>query len=116
VSTRVPASERTSPRLRELLSDLPDGEALSEVMKLGMRKIVEEALEAEVSDALGRGYYERGSEPGRGYRNGTRTGRLAIGSRSTACSPYPFGIDVASIALGGMAAGMVLSSSRSASP
>lgn len=32
-------------------------------MKLGMRKTVEEALEAEVSDALGRGYYERGSEP-----------------------------------------------------
>lgn len=76
MSSRVPASERTSQRLRELLGDLPDGEALSEVMKLGMRKIVEEALEAEVSDALGRGYYERGSEPGRGYRNGTRMGRL----------------------------------------
>jgi len=76
VSSRVPASERTSQRLRELLGDLPDGEALSEVMKLGMRKIVEEALEAEVSDALARGYYERGCEPGRGYRNGTRTGRL----------------------------------------
>lgn len=41
-----------------------------------MRKIVEEALEAEVSDALGRGYYQRGGEPGRGYRNGTRTARL----------------------------------------
>lgn len=64
MSSRLPASERTSQRLRELLSDLPDGEALSEVMKLGMRKIVEEALEAEVSDALGRGCYERGSEPG----------------------------------------------------
>ena len=76
MAARVPASERTSQRLRELLGDLPDGEALSEVMKLGVRKIVEEALEAEVSDALARGYYERGSEPGRGYRNGTRTGRL----------------------------------------
>lgn len=76
MSTRVPASERTSQRLRELLGDLPDGEALSEVMKLGMRKIVEEALEAEVSDALRRGYSERGSEPRRGYRNGTRTARL----------------------------------------
>ena len=75
MATRVPASERTSQRIRELLSDLPS-EDLSEVMRLGMRKIVEEALEAEVSDALGRGYYERGSEPGRGYRNGTRTGRV----------------------------------------
>lgn len=46
------------------------------MMKLGIRKIVEEALEAEVSDALGRSYYERGGEPGRGYRNGTRTGWL----------------------------------------
>ena len=46
------------------------------MVKLGTRKIVEEALEAEVSDALGRGHYERGGELDRGYRNGTRTGRL----------------------------------------
>jgi transposase-like protein len=46
------------------------------VIRLGIRKFVEEALEAEVRDALGREYYERGSEPGRGYRNGTRIGRL----------------------------------------
>ncbi len=39
MSMRVPASERTSQRLRELLGDLPDGEALSEVMKLGMRNV-----------------------------------------------------------------------------
>lgn len=76
MSMRVPASERTSQRFRELLGNLPDGEALSEGMKLGMRKIVGEALKTEVSDVLGRGYYERGSEPGRGYRNGTRTAQL----------------------------------------
>jgi hypothetical protein len=46
VSTRVTASERTSQRLRELLGDPPDGEALSEMMKLGMRTIAEEALDA----------------------------------------------------------------------
>lgn len=73
MSSRVPASERTSQRLRELLGDLPDGEALSEVMKLGMRKIVEEALEVEVSDALGRGYYQRGASRGAG--TGTGPGR-----------------------------------------
>lgn len=76
MSSRVSVSERRSQRLCELLGELPDGEALFEVMKLGMRKIVGEALKAEVSDALGRGYYECGSEPGRGYRNGTRTARL----------------------------------------
>jgi hypothetical protein len=35
---------------------------------------VEEALEAKLRDAIGRGYYERGAEPGRGYRNGMRIG------------------------------------------
>ena len=33
-------------------------------------------MEAEVRDALGREYYEHGEEPGRGYRNGVRPGRL----------------------------------------
>jgi putative transposase len=37
---------------------------------------VEEALEAEVEDALGKGYYEQGAATGAGYRNGYRTGRL----------------------------------------
>lgn len=37
---------------------------------------MEEALEAEVADSQGRGYYQRGSEPGRGDRSGTRTARL----------------------------------------
>jgi len=41
-----------------------------------MLKIVEDALEAEVSDALGRGYYERGGQPGRGYRSGAHLTRL----------------------------------------
>jgi len=76
VSARVPASERTSQRLRELLNGLGEDEVGSQVIRLGIRKIVEEALEGELRDALGRDYYERGAEPGRGYRNGTRIGRL----------------------------------------
>ena len=44
-------------------------------MKLGMRKIVEEALEAEVADALGRGYYEAGASRAR-LPQRHRTGRL----------------------------------------
>lgn len=74
---RVPASMRT----RQALSDLiegglssPDGRA--ELVKLATRLIVEETLEAENRDALGRDYYEHGAEPGSGYRNGVRTGRL----------------------------------------
>ena len=76
MAARVPASEHTSQRLRELLLGLGEGDASSQVIRLAVRKIVEEALEAEVRDVLGRGHYERASEPGQGYRNGTRTGRL----------------------------------------
>jgi putative transposase len=43
---------------------------------LAARLILEEALEGEVKDALGRGYYERGAPPSAGYRNGYRTGRV----------------------------------------
>src|SRR5688500_7521589 len=68
---RVPASESTRKRMAELLG----GEfEKSELMRAAMRLIMEEALEAEVSERLGRGYYERGSE--QGYRNGYRRGRL----------------------------------------
>ena len=45
-------------------------------MKLATRLIVEEALEAESRDALGRDYYEHGASPGEGWRNGVRMGRL----------------------------------------
>ena len=48
----------------------------SALLRLATRLIVEEALEAEVAHALGRGYYEHGAATGAGYRNGYRTGRL----------------------------------------
>jgi putative transposase len=79
---RVPPSERTSQQIEQLLSQgTPGGADLrSMLIRLAVRRIVEEALEAEVSDAVGRGYYQRGQAPagpsGRGYRNGYRTGRL----------------------------------------
>ena len=45
-------------------------------MRLAARLIIEEALEGEARDALGRDYYARGAAPGAGYRNGYRTGRV----------------------------------------
>ena len=63
---RIPASESTRKRLAELLSGEFDK---SELMRQAMRLIIEEALEAEVTDALGRGYYAHGAE--QGYRTGT---------------------------------------------
>jgi putative transposase len=77
VGSRIPASERTSQKLDELLTQgAADGDARAELLKLAVRKIVEEALEAEVADALGREYYETGAAPGAGYCNGYRRGRL----------------------------------------
>jgi putative transposase len=83
VPTRIPASERTSQKLDELLTKgVADGDARAELLKLAVRKIVEEALEAEVADAVGRGYYANGAPPGAGYRNGYRRGRLATAEGS----------------------------------
>ena len=74
---RIQASERTRERLKALMEGR--GEATderSELVRLAARLIVEEGLEAEATDAVGRGYYEHGATPGRGYRNGYRPGRL----------------------------------------
>ncbi len=77
MATRVPASERTREELRALIDGrLASSDERSALLRLATRLIVEEALEAEVEDALGRGYYEHGAAAGAGYRNGYRTGRL----------------------------------------
>jgi len=77
VGTRIPASERTSQKLDELLTQgVTDGDARTELFKLAVRKIVEEMLDAEAAEAVGRDYYAHGAAPGAGYRNGYRRGRL----------------------------------------
>jgi putative transposase len=87
MSHRIPASERT----REALSDLIEGRLSSEagrteLVQLAMRLIIEEGLEAEVRDALGREYYEHGGAAARGYRNGVREGRLKTAEGAIAYS------------------------------
>ena len=74
--TRVPPSKATKARIEKLLGEGVGSEAspLSELVRLSVEHIVEEALEAKVEELLGRGYYERGAR--RGYRNGYRRGRL----------------------------------------
>ncbi|MEJ2374460.1 MAG: transposase [Pseudolabrys sp.] len=78
MATRIPASQRTR---EELLTALIEGRLSTasgkdELVKLATRLIVEEALEGEAGDAVGRDYYEHGAQPGQGYRNGYRAGRL----------------------------------------
>ena len=77
MTTRLPGSERTRETLNELINGrLRVDDAKSELVKLATRLIVEEGLEAEVKDALGRDYYEHGADPNGGYRNGVRRGKL----------------------------------------
>src|SRR5512139_3695503 len=77
MATRVPASQYTREELTALIEGrLSTASAKDELVKLATRLIVEEALEGEAGDALGREYYEHGAQPGQGYRNGYRPGRL----------------------------------------
>lgn len=74
--TRVPASKQTRKRLAELFDGRGAAEAnRGELVKLAARLIVEEALEEEVEDVVGRGYYVHGEGVG-GHRNGYRRGKL----------------------------------------
>ena len=77
MTKRIPGSMRTRESLLELVEGrLSAPDARTELVRLATRLIVEEALEAESRDALGRDYYEHGASPGQGHRNGVRTGRL----------------------------------------
>jgi len=74
---RIPASERTREHLKAQMEGKADASGSnSDLVRLAARLIIEEALEGEAEDALGRGYYARGAAEGAGYRNGYRTGRL----------------------------------------
>ncbi len=76
MSQRIPASMRTRQSLKDLIEGrLASPEGREELVKLATRLLIEESLEAEARDAIGRDYYEHASERG-GYRNGNRTGRL----------------------------------------
>jgi Transposase, Mutator family len=74
---RVSAPERTRERLRALidgrLGTAPDR---SNLVLLAAQLILEEALEGEVRDEIGRDRYERAGGDASGYRNGYRTGRM----------------------------------------
>jgi len=68
---------RTDQSIQDLLSSGSSGDVRSQLIRLGVRRIIEEALEREAGDFLGRGFYQRESgEQVRGYRNGYRTGHL----------------------------------------
>jgi putative transposase len=74
---RISASEQTREQLRALiegrLGTAPDRSSL---VLLAAWLILEEVLEGEVRDRIGRERYERADGDAKGYRNGYRPGRM----------------------------------------
>jgi hypothetical protein len=83
MAARLPVSQHTREELTALIEGrLSTATAKDELVKLATRLIVEEALEGEAGDVLGREYYEHRAQPGQGYRNGYRTAlRLERGGK-----------------------------------
>src|SRR5690242_9296047 len=101
---RLSAPERTREELRALMNgELGTAAGRSDLVRLALRLIVEEALEGEVSDTLGRERYARGEGEKAGYRNGYRTGKMKTAEGAVEYSapqvrerPGPFGSSVRS--------------------
>ena len=78
--SRIPPSERIREEVNHLLQDglASQDDPLGMLLHLGARRLIQELLEQEVTDFLGRGHYERrqGDQPHRGYRNGYEPGRI----------------------------------------
>jgi len=77
VSQRIAPSERVS---QEMAAFLQQGiqsseQPLSQFIRLAVQNMVQQAVEQEVTDFLGRDRYERQAEPV-GYRNGYKPGRI----------------------------------------
>src|SRR5262245_24190553 len=74
---RISAPEQTREHLRALIEDcLGTAPDRSSLVLLAARLILEEALEGEVRDEIGRERYERADGEAKGYRNGYRPGQM----------------------------------------
>jgi len=71
VSIRVSPTERIRADIDQLFaSDRDLGDVLEDVARLGVRLLMQAALEAEVTEFLGRDRYARGERAREGSRNG----------------------------------------------
>ena len=77
---RVPPSEQIKQEISSLLSEglKGDGNLLTELVTKAVQRVLQEALEQELTDHLGRDHYQRRceEEPHRGYRNGYEPKRV----------------------------------------
>jgi hypothetical protein len=73
---RIPASERTRERLKALMGGTGgSGSGSARLVRLAARLIIENALQGEAADALGRGVFARGVARRRSRAIPTATGR-----------------------------------------
>jgi transposase-like protein len=77
MSQRIAASERIEQAMSAFLQEgiASSEQPLSQFMRLAVQGMVQQALEQEVTDYLGRERYERQAEAS-GYRNGYKPGRI----------------------------------------
>jgi len=98
---RIPPSRQVEAQIEGLLNGaFEDQEDLaSQLVRLGAQRLVQEALEQEVTDRLGRGHYQRRQEgqTHHGWRNGyrpaaldTAEGRVPIQVPQVRESPVPY--------------------------
>ncbi len=94
---RIPPSDVLEKLAEGLRKGSEASDLTGELIRIGARKVIQELLEAEVEETLGRGYYERRSEENKGYRNGykkrtldTAEGRLAIDLPQVRDTDEPF--------------------------
>ena len=77
---RVPPSEQIRQEISSLFSEglKGDGNLLTELVTKAVQRVLQEALEQELTDHLGRDHYQRRGveEPHRGYRNGYEPKRV----------------------------------------
>lgn len=96
-SKRVPPSVTMKQAVDELLSQGRAGVPLSEFIRASARCCLQEAIEQEVSEFLGRGHYQRGPRQRSGYRNGyhpksfaSAEGPLRMQMPQLRATPEPF--------------------------
>jgi len=84
---KIQPSERISKEIEDILHNgtPEDEDLLSTLVRKSVKKLIQEVIEQEVQDYLGRCYFERNSASKRGYRNGyenkylrTSEGKLPI--------------------------------------
>jgi transposase-like protein len=78
---KIPPSERIRKEIKEEVEEgVAEGKALSSFLRKGMELMIQELLEAEVSEFLKRGHYERNKGGDHlGYRNGYEARKVKTG-------------------------------------